>query len=371
MALAGVSACTRQPAGGHRSLRDAARRARSGEAALFRDGDAVCRLRRRSSGREPRRAADQDRGQPGSPVEPWRHRPLCAGVDPGSVRSRPLAGAHPSRRDSSVRSVCGGDSPGCWTPSRDHRAAASASSVKPCRRRRSPPRSTSSCARFPRAKWVQWEPFGRHNVREGSRLAFGEYVDAKYSLEKADVILSLDSDFLVTGNGALAHARSVCVAPHARERPARSAIACTRSRARRPTRERRPTIDFCFVPPTLARLPRAVAAQLGVAAASGGSAPESSQSWLGPLVKDLQNAKGRSLVIAGEGQPPAVHALAHAMNDVLGNVGNTVVYTPTVEPRPMDQRAGARRAGRRNERRHGQPAARFSAEIRSTRRPRI
>ena len=31
--------------------------------------------------------------------------------------------------------------------------------------------------RFPRAKWVQWEPFGRHNVREGSRLAFGEYVD--------------------------------------------------------------------------------------------------------------------------------------------------------------------------------------------------
>src|SRR5688572_10978882 len=28
--------------------------------------------------------------------------------------------------------------------------------------------------RFPRAKWVQWEPFGRHSAREGSRLAFGE-----------------------------------------------------------------------------------------------------------------------------------------------------------------------------------------------------
>jgi len=62
--------------------------------------------------------------------------------------------------------------------------------------------------RFPQAKWVQWEPFGRHNVREGSRVAFGEYVDPKYSIEKADVILSLDADFLCTGNGALTHSRA-------------------------------------------------------------------------------------------------------------------------------------------------------------------
>ena len=70
------------------------------------------------------------------------------------------------------------------------------------------------------------------------------------------------------------------------------------------------------------------------------SAPESAQAWMGPLVKDLQNARGRSLVIAGEGQPPAVHALAHAMNEALGNVGSTVVYTQTVETHPTNQRAG-------------------------------
>jgi molybdopterin-containing oxidoreductase family iron-sulfur binding subunit len=82
-----------------------------------------------------------------------------------------------------------------------------------------------------------------------------------------------------------------------------------------------------------------LAGQLGVAGVQG-AAPESSQSWLGPLVKDLQAAQGRSLVVAGEGQPAVVHALAHAMNDVLGNVGTTVVYTETVEARAMDQRAG-------------------------------
>jgi len=40
--------------------------------------------------------------------------------------------------------------------------------------------------RFPQAKWMQWEPFGRHNAREGSRLAFGEYVDPQYAIEKAE-----------------------------------------------------------------------------------------------------------------------------------------------------------------------------------------
>src|SRR5688500_2741828 len=62
--------------------------------------------------------------------------------------------------------------------------------------------------RFPRAKWVQWEPVGRHNAREGSRLAFGDYVDAQYAVEKANVILSLDADFLCSGVSGLKHARA-------------------------------------------------------------------------------------------------------------------------------------------------------------------
>src|SRR5687767_13865257 len=62
---------------------------------------------------------------------------------------------------------------------------------------------TELLARFPQAKWVQYEPFGRHNAREGSRLAFGDYADAQYAVDQADVILSLDSDFLNAGHGWL------------------------------------------------------------------------------------------------------------------------------------------------------------------------
>src|SRR5439155_17014707 len=55
------------------------------------------------------------------------------------------------------------------------------------------------------------------------------------------------------------------------------------------------------------------------------------------VAEDLQAHRGRSLVLAGDGQPPVVHALAHAMNQALGNAGRTVVYTQTAEAAPVSQ----------------------------------
>jgi molybdopterin-containing oxidoreductase family iron-sulfur binding subunit len=57
----------------------------------------------------------------------------------------------------------------------------------------------SLLALYPRAKWHQWEPAVGDGAREGAKLAFGNYVNTVYRPEKADVILSLDSDFLAAG----------------------------------------------------------------------------------------------------------------------------------------------------------------------------
>src|SRR5271154_4447268 len=51
----------------------------------------------------------------------------------------------------------------------------------------------------PKAKWHVYEPISRDNVVEGARLAFGEPVETRYDLSKADVIVSLDADFLYAG----------------------------------------------------------------------------------------------------------------------------------------------------------------------------
>jgi MoCo/4Fe-4S cofactor protein with predicted Tat translocation signal len=62
-------------------------------------------------------------------------------------------------------------------------------------------------AAFPAAKWHQWEPAGAHSSAAGARLAFGQPVNTVYDLRGADVIVSLDADFLSSGPGSLRYAR--------------------------------------------------------------------------------------------------------------------------------------------------------------------
>jgi len=192
--------------------------------------------------------------------------------------------------------------------------------------------------RFPQAKWIQWEPAGRHNARAGSQLAFGEYVDAQYAIEKADVILSLDADFLCTGSSGIRHSRAFASRRRLEGNQAglnrlyavESDATNTGSRADHRLPLKASEIEA---------VARAVASRLGVGGVGDPTVPQAAMRWIEPLVKDLQANRGKSLVIAGDGQPAIVHALAHAMNDTLGNVGATVTYTQTAEVRPMDQRA--------------------------------
>ncbi len=49
---------------------------------------------------------------------------------------------------------------------------------------------------YPNAKWLQWDPINRDSAYSASKTAFGDYYDAQYRLQDADVIVSLDADFL-------------------------------------------------------------------------------------------------------------------------------------------------------------------------------
>ena len=91
-------------------------------------------------------------------------------------------------------------------------------------------------------------------------------------------------------------------------------------------------------PSQIETLARALAADLGVAGVTRGAAlPAEAQAWLTAVRNDLTAHRGSSIVVAGEGQPPVVHALAHAMNAALGNGGQTVLYTDPIEAHPVDQ----------------------------------
>jgi MoCo/4Fe-4S cofactor protein with predicted Tat translocation signal len=197
---------------------------------------------------------------------------------------------------------------------------------------------------YPQARWHQYEPVGRDAVRAGARLAFGEDVDPVYHLDKADVILSLDADlfFAMPGNVRYARdfsARRKVVDPHTntmnRLYAAESVPTLTGSMADHRLSMRASDVES---------FARAVAAELGVANVQAGQWADGSKytKWVSVLVRDLQEHKGSSLVVAGEYQSPMVHALAHAMNNALGNVGKTVTYVTPLQASPVESMASLR-----------------------------
>jgi molybdopterin-containing oxidoreductase family iron-sulfur binding subunit len=95
-----------------------------------------------------------------------------------------------------------------------------------------------------------------------------------------------------------------------------------------------------------------IAAAVGVSGLGTPAASNPASKWVDAIAKDLRAHRGSSLVVAGDGQPAIVHALAHAMNQTLGSVGRTLVYTDPIEGRRSSAPV-ASRSRRRHERRRG------------------
>ena len=178
---------------------------------------------------------------------------------------------------------------------------------------------------YPGARWHQWEPNHRDAARNGAVMAFGEPVEVHYHLDKADVVLTLDADFM----SAAGHPDFMRLSRDfmQRRRDPKQGMSRLYALESSPTNsggksDHRLGVRASEVQP----LARAIAGKLGIVSASP-AAEAIQEKWMDTLVKDLQAARGSSVVIAGEPATPEVHALAHAMNAALGNVGTTVTYS--------------------------------------------
>jgi len=183
-------------------------------------------------------------------------------------------------------------------------------------------------AAYPEAKWHQYEPCGRHAVYSGSMAALGQPFNTMYRFDKANVIVSLDADFLCSGMpGGLRYARDFS---------GRRRAAATDPNAVPPrlyVAEGTPSITGGMAEHRFRMRTSEVEAFAAALQAGNGDAR------VAAVVKDLNANRGASVVIAGEHQSPRVHAIAHAMNAQLGNIGKTVAYSDPVEVMPADQMA--------------------------------
>jgi molybdopterin-containing oxidoreductase family iron-sulfur binding subunit len=191
---------------------------------------------------------------------------------------------------------------------------------------------------FPEAKWHQYEPLNRDNARAGAVMAFGQDVRTTYDFSKADRILSLGSDFLNAFPGNLRYARDYAAKRREAGHGNGISVEAESKMSRLYVVETTPTITGANADNRFSVKPGEMeAVGQGVSGASIVRASGEIGRWLPAVSKDLQLHKGASIVIAGDEQPPAVHALAHAANSFLGNVGKTVFYSDPLEANSVDQ----------------------------------
>jgi MoCo/4Fe-4S cofactor protein with predicted Tat translocation signal len=189
---------------------------------------------------------------------------------------------------------------------------------------------------FPAARWFQYEPTHGSNRHEGARLAFGEPVDTVYDFSAAEIVVALDADFMGIGPAHLRYTRDFM----AKRRAASAAGGPVMNRLY--VAESCPTVTGAAADHRIATRAGNVmqfAVELASELQLSNIQPAGAQyhRLVAAIAKDLNAHRGASVIIAGEGQPPIVHAVAHALNDALGNVGRTVKYIAPVEANPRDQ----------------------------------
>jgi len=185
--------------------------------------------------------------------------------------------------------------------------------------------------RFPQAQWITYDAVNDNNIFQGIETAFGSRLKPVYHFNKADYILSLDSDFLYLESNNVANAYKF-------------------AEGRRLNSSHDKINHLCVVESDYSvtgaaadtRIPLAssniydyviyLAHKLKTAGIDVGFDPKPVNlenlpvEKVDSIVNDLVRTRGKNIILAGRNQPPQVHALVSAINYALENCGETVDY---------------------------------------------
>ncbi len=271
--------------------------------------------------------AESHEGRP-TKVEGNPDHPASLGATDAWIQASVLTMYDPDRS----QGISNGGQPATWSDASAALAAAAASAGSGLRILSEPSTSptlqaavAALAAKYPGAKWYQYDALSSDNTGMGTAMATQPGVETVYDFSKADVVVALDSDFTTGSATSIRYARDLAN----KRRVWNDTPSMNRLYVAEPT----PTSTGTMADHRLAvrageisALVQAIAAAVGVA---GVSAPELSadvSKWVATAVADLQAARGASVVVVGETQAAEVHVMAHAINAALGNTGSTVRY---------------------------------------------
>jgi molybdopterin-containing oxidoreductase family iron-sulfur binding subunit len=167
-----------------------------------------------------------------------------------------------------------------------------------------------------KARHVAFEPGRRDGDLQGLQ-AFGEVGWPEYRFNKARVILALDADFLTQGPNRL---RAACDFMSRRRSEKGEVQDMNRLYAVEATPSSTGLVAdhrLALKPSQIEQFARLLARELGVEGVPETPALPGTERWVKEVAADLRRNSGSALVLAGEAQPPTVHALAWAIQKKL------------------------------------------------------
>ena len=187
--------------------------------------------------------------------------------------------------------------------------------------------------KLPKAIWATYEPLGGSEARKASEASFGEGMRAVPQLDKADVILALDSDFLGFDEGRIEGIRAFSKRRSPEQKMNRLYVVENRYTTTGGMADHRLRVQAKMVANVTRQLAEIIAGKTNdeglkslVAKFPKTSAFTGTQEkWISETAEDLMANKAKSVVLVGYRQPAQVQALSHAINAALGNLGETVV----------------------------------------------
>jgi len=191
--------------------------------------------------------------------------------------------------------------------------------------------------RYPKSRAYSFSPSAPDARYRGTELLFGERHEVVYDLEAADVIVSLDADFLLTEPSSIRLMRQFADRRVPENKPNRLYVvecSLTTTGMNADHRFRARSVDIAPIGYALvAALAKAtgtneLSSSFVETLRAASKTPAVERIPIEGIARDLARARGRSVVIAGLRQPPLVHAVAALMNELLGNVDKTVRYLP-------------------------------------------
>jgi len=198
----------------------------------------------------------------------------------------------------------------------------------------------------PAVGFTFYSPLAFTGAMEGARHAFGRPLQPVYDLSRAAIIVSLDADVLDADPFCLRYARQFADGRRLRSRRdamnrlyvAESAFSTTGGMAdhRLPLRAG-DVADLAKALLAATATPEEIRPAMPLLSQPTPDGPMAS--WVRAAAADLRAARGQSVIIAGAQQPAVVHAIANALNAILGNIGTTVRFIEPLLPTESPEHA--------------------------------